>query len=94
MILRWLPFRTIVHFLQNARAYLAIFLCRDTPLYIKGVIGAAVLYLFSPYDLVPDWLIGFGIIDDIAIVSLLVSFAVKLVNRRKRIIEENREEEK
>lgn len=42
---------------------------------------AAVLYLLFPADLIPDWLLGLGIIDDFAIVSLLTGVAVKLMNR-------------
>lgn len=77
-------FRSILHFCKNAKTYLIIFFHRDTPLYIKGVVAVAVLYLFSPYDLLPDWIVGLGFIDDIAIVSLLIGFAVRLVDRRKR----------
>jgi hypothetical protein len=31
----------------------------------------AVLYVLCPYDLLPDWLVGFGWIDDLAVLGLL-----------------------
>ena len=31
----------------------------------------ALLYAVSPYDLMPDWLVGFGWLDDISILGLL-----------------------
>jgi len=34
---------------------------------------AAILYFISPIDVIPDFLIGFGIIDDAAVIS----FAIK-----------------
>ena len=79
----WFPFRSVMHLWSNAKEYFAIITHKDTPLYIKGIVGLAVLYLISPFDLVPDWLAGLGIVDDIAVVSLLLSYAIRLVNKRK-----------
>jgi uncharacterized membrane protein YkvA (DUF1232 family) len=33
-------------------------------------VGAALAYILSPIDLVPDWLPGIGALDDLAIVAL------------------------
>ena len=42
----------------------------------------ALLYALSPYDLFPDFIIGWGWIDDLIILGLLWYF---FVNRRKRV---------
>lgn len=53
----------------------------DTPWLVKGILGLAILYLLSPFDLLPDWLGALGFIDDLAIVTLLVGWAIRLVDR-------------
>jgi uncharacterized membrane protein YkvA (DUF1232 family) len=59
---------------------------RDTPWTVKAILLAAILYLLSPFDLLPDWILGLGLIDDLAIVSLLVGWAIYLVNRLPQFI--------
>lgn len=61
--------------------YFKLFMHRDTPWSIKAIILAALLYLISPYDLLPDWILGIGIIDDFVLVSLLVGLAIKLLKK-------------
>lgn len=61
--------------------YFKLFMHRDTPWSIKAIILAALLYLISPYDLLPDWILGIGIIDDFVVVSLFVGLAIKLLKR-------------
>lgn len=56
----------------------------DTPWMVKGILGLAIVYLLSPFDLVPDWLGALGFIDDLAIVSLLVGWAIRFAERRMR----------
>ena len=68
--------------LKNARMYVKLFTQRDTPWYVKGILLTALLYLFLPTDLIPDWILGLGILDDLAVVSLLVGTAVKLINKQ------------
>jgi len=53
----------------------------DTPWLVKGILGLAIIYLLSPFDLLPDWLGALGFIDDLAIVTLLVGWAIRLVDR-------------
>jgi uncharacterized membrane protein YkvA (DUF1232 family) len=57
---------------------------RDTPWRVKAILGFAILYLLSPFDLVPDWIIGFGFLDDITVVSLLVAWAIKIAEKNKK----------
>ncbi len=56
---------------------------RDTPWKVKAILGCAILYLLSPFDLVPDWIIGFGLLDDLTVVSLLVAWAIKIAEKKK-----------
>ena len=41
----------------------------DTPKWIKGFMLAVVVYLFSPIDLIPDFLVLFGITDDLVVIT-------------------------
>lgn len=68
-------------FFKNGAMYFKLFMHRDTPWSIKAIILAALLYLISPYDLLPDWILGIGIIDDFVLVSLLVGLAIKLLKK-------------
>ncbi len=54
---------------------------RDTPWRVKAILGAAIVYLISPFDLIPDWILGMGQLDDLAVVSLLVAFALRLAKK-------------
>lgn len=72
---------TLSRILRNGAMYVKLFMHRDTPWSIKAIILAALLYLISPYDLLPDWILGFGIIDDFVLVSLLVGLAIKMLKK-------------
>lgn len=56
---------------------------RETPWRVKAILGLAILYLLSPFDLVPDWIVGFGLLDDLTVVSLLVAWAIKIAEKNK-----------
>lgn len=61
-------------------SYARMLFHRNTPWTVKAVLAVAIAYLLSPFDLVPDWLMGLGIIDDLAIVSLLVAWAIRRIH--------------
>ena len=67
--------------LKNIRMYFRLFIHRDTPWYVKAILLAALFYLILPADLIPDWLLGVGILDDLTLVSLMVGLALKLLGR-------------
>lgn len=46
---------------------------RDIPWYSIVMIVASVIYFVMPIDLIPDFLVGFGLLDDAA----LLGWAVK-----------------
>jgi len=50
-----------------------------TPFAAKLLLGAAIGYLLLPFDLIPDFIPGFGQIDDLIIVPLLVFLALKII---------------
>ncbi|WP_448874136.1 YkvA family protein [Desulfobulbus propionicus] len=53
----------------------AVFLSPTTPLYVKIVLVAGVLYALSPYDLIPEWVPVLGVMDDLALIALLIAWA-------------------
>lgn len=57
------------------RHAVAVFLARETPLYVKLLLGAGLLYALSPYDLIPEWIPVLGVLDDLALAALLVAWA-------------------
>ncbi|HHO48326.1 MAG TPA: DUF1232 domain-containing protein [Desulfobacteraceae bacterium] len=57
------------------RRTIAVFLSRETPLYVKALLAAGLLYALSPYDLIPDWIPVAGLMDDLALAALLISWA-------------------
>ncbi len=57
---------------------------RDTPWKVKAILAFAIVYLLSPFDLVPDWIIGFGFLDDLTVVSLLVAWALKIADKQNK----------
>jgi uncharacterized membrane protein YkvA (DUF1232 family) len=76
-------FLSPVRLWRGIKRYSTVFTHKDTPWYIKGLTVAVALYLISPYDLIPDWILGPGFIDDIAVVSLLLGYGVRLAQKRR-----------
>ena len=57
------------------------FAVRDprTPWYAKAVGAAVVAYALSPFDLIPDFIPVIGYLDDLVVVPLGMTLALKLV---------------
>ena len=53
----------------------AVFRDRKTPLFVKLLLAAGLLYAVSPWDLIPDWVPVFGVLDDFALAALLIAWA-------------------
>ncbi|MGD9947410.1 MAG: YkvA family protein [Desulfobulbus sp.] len=53
----------------------AVFFSPTTPLYVKFVLALGVLYVLSPYDLIPEWVPVLGVMDDLALIALLIAWA-------------------
>lgn len=52
------------------------FFSPHTPLYLKAATLLAAFYLINPFDLIPDVVPFIGIIDDVIIIPLVVSWIV------------------
>ena len=50
-----------------------------TPIHLKIAMLLVPLYLVSPIDIIPDFFLGLGILDDLVIVPLLVNWLFKLL---------------
>jgi uncharacterized membrane protein YkvA (DUF1232 family) len=50
-----------------------------TPWYARAFSALVVAYLFSPIDLVPDFIPILGYLDDLVLVPLGISLAVKMI---------------
>ena len=64
--------RTIPFFDEVVAAYYCA-LDRDTPARTKGVLLAALAYFVLPTDAIPDFLIGFGFTDDVAVLTAAIA---------------------
>jgi len=49
---------------------------KSIPVWALISLVAAVLYIVSPIDLIPDWIVGVGWIDDIAVVTAVLKFGL------------------
>src|SRR3954470_15606862 len=50
----------------------------------KVLIVAALLYLISPVDLVPDWIPVAGLLDDAAVAGLVLDYVLSRISGGKR----------
>lgn len=64
---------------REIRVYRLVLEHERTPRLAQLILGAALAYLASPIDLIPDWLPVLGHLDDVIVVPALVWFALKLV---------------
>ena len=53
----------------------AVFRAKETPLYVKLLLGSGLIYAISPWDLIPEWVPVIGILDDLALAALLIAWA-------------------
>lgn len=73
-----------IHIWQRIESWAKLLFHRETPLRVKAIIAFAILYLLSPFDLVPDWIAGLGLLDDLTVVSLLVAWALRIAEKHKK----------
>lgn len=50
-----------------------------TPWYAKVFAGLVIAYAFSPIDLIPDFIPVLGYLDDLLLVPLGITFAIKMI---------------
>ena len=64
-------------------------LMRDprVPIRRKVLVGAVLVYVISPIDLIPDFVVGFGKLDDIVVLSVALNHL--MAGAESRIVEEH-----
>lgn len=73
----------IIQLWRHFPAILQLLIKRGTPLKARLLIVFAIVYAFLPYDLIPEWLPGYGLIDDVLIVTGLMYLAQKISGPEK-----------
>ncbi|MCI5132480.1 MAG: DUF1232 domain-containing protein [Candidatus Electrothrix sp. EH2] len=68
-------FNLFSRFLAMARHTVAVFRAKETPLYVKLILGLGLMYILSPWDFIPDALPVLGIMDDFTLAALLIAWA-------------------
>jgi uncharacterized membrane protein YkvA (DUF1232 family) len=61
--------------LGMARHTVAVFRASETPFYVKTILGLGLVYIVSPWDLIPEMLPIIGILDDFTLAALLIAWA-------------------
>lgn len=69
---------SIVQIWKKFPATLHLLFRRGTKWQARAVIIVALVYLFLPFDIIPDWILGLGIVDDIVMVTMLFGLAHRL----------------
>ena len=68
-----LPRNAIGQVLEKALLLRELLFDGATPFWVKGAIVGALGYLICPIDLIPDVLPGIGYIDDVAVMSFVLT---------------------
>ncbi len=55
-----------------------------TPLKVKGILVAALAYFILPFDVIPDFLLGIGFTDDIAVLLAAIKVVRGSINQSHR----------
>jgi uncharacterized membrane protein YkvA (DUF1232 family) len=50
-----------------------------TPAYIKGALVALIAYVFSPIDIVPDFIPFFGMVDDVTLIPMAILYLTHML---------------
>ncbi|MEO0635565.1 MAG: YkvA family protein [Pseudomonadota bacterium] len=72
----WRTFRKAAGQMPFAEDVAASYFCAmdsDTPVRVRGTLLAALAYFVLPTDLLPDFIVGFGFTDDIAVLTYVFS---------------------
>jgi len=64
---------------SEAQVLMIAYKDKRTPVTAKALIAITVGYLLSPIDLIPDFIPVLGLLDDLIIVPVLISFSLKLI---------------
>ncbi|MBI3915156.1 MAG: DUF1232 domain-containing protein [Chloroflexi bacterium] len=82
------PPSALTELIRNVRLAWRLLNDSRVPVLPKLIIPAAALYVLSPLDILPDFILGLGQLDDLGIVLLGLAFFVGLCPRG--VVEEHR----
>ena len=71
--------------LKKAQLYWKLFLAPATPWHVKALMIGAAVYLLLPIDFIPDTIPILGLMDDVAILSLILSYAERFIPEEMRV---------
>lgn len=78
----WLRLMRLPHLRHLARLIWRLLRDRRVPMYLKGMLGIALVYTLSPLDLIPESVaLLFGLVDDLAIAVMSVNWFLRLAPR-------------
>lgn len=69
----WLKFRATANRIPFSEDMAAAYYCAldpQTPSKVRGILLAALAYFILPLDTIPDFLVGFGLTDDITVLTV------------------------
>jgi uncharacterized membrane protein YkvA (DUF1232 family) len=72
----WPKLKRFLARIPFAEDVLAAFYCAfdpATPLKVKGILLAALAYFIMPFDVIPDFILGLGFTDDMAVLYTAIS---------------------
>lgn len=72
---------------HTARLFLALLLDRRVPVWHKASACCGLVYILSPLDVMPDFITGIGLVDDIIVALLIMQAFVELAPRA--VVEEH-----
>ncbi len=74
-----------VPFMEDLVAGYYCALDNDTPPKVRGILLAALAYFVLPLDVVPDFLLGFGFTDDVAVLAAALNAVRRHITPAHRI---------
>lgn len=69
----WLKFRETANRIPFSQDVAAAYYCAldpQTPNKVRGILLAALTYFIMPLDTIPDFLLGFGLTDDLTVLTV------------------------
>lgn len=65
---------------MNLSKFIRALFSKETPTYVKSIVGLAVAYTVFPIDALPDIMGPLGLADDAAVIALLTTIAMNLLD--------------
>ncbi|WP_233487702.1 YkvA family protein [Aerococcus sp. 1KP-2016] len=69
---------------MNIRTFIKALFNKETPTYIKAISGMALLYTIFPADVLPDIFGPLGFVDDAAVIGILTTVAMTLLENHNQ----------